>query len=201
VGQLDVNVERIGCDMLSATGRKYLRAPRGTGFLYVRESALDRLEPAQIDLNSATWISTNEYRLAPNATRFEFLEASMALRIGLGVAARYALQWGLADIEERVTALAARLREGLGRISGVTVQDRGERLCGIVTFTMKNHTPVDLRARLRAQGIHIWAPGITSGRLDLAGKGLEQVARASVHYYNSEAEIDRFCEVIAGLAR
>ncbi|HLO01628.1 MAG TPA: aminotransferase class V-fold PLP-dependent enzyme, partial [Symbiobacteriaceae bacterium] len=89
VGQLDVNVERIGCDMLSATGRKYLRAPRGTGFLYVRESALDRLDPAQLDHHSATWTAVGEYKLAPDATRFEFYEASMALRIGLGVAARY----------------------------------------------------------------------------------------------------------------
>lgn len=201
VGQLAVDVERIGCDVLSATGRKYLRAPRGTGFLYVRESALDRLDPAQLDHHSATWTAVSEYTLAPDATRFEFYEASMALRLGLGAAARYALSWGLPAIEERVTALAGQLRKGLSAIPGVTVQDRGSRLCGIVTFTMDRLAPSDLRDRLRAEGINIWAPGAISGRLDLEEKGLEQVARASVHYYNTESEIERFCAVLGGLAR
>jgi cysteine desulfurase/selenocysteine lyase len=200
VGQLEVNVERIGCDMLSATGRKYLRAPRGTAFLYVRESALDRLAPAQLDHHSGIWTAENEYNLAPGARRFEFYEGSMGLRIGLGVAARYALQWDLPAIEARVMGLAAGLREGLAAIPGVVVQDRGERLSGIVTFTVAGLSPVDLRAQLRSHSMNIWAPGITSGRLDLGGKGLEQVARASIHYYNTEAEVDRFCSAIEALA-
>lgn len=200
VGQLDVNVERIGCDMLSATGRKYLRAPRGTGFLYVRESALDRLDPAQLDHHSATWTAVGEYKLAPDATRFEFYESSMALRVGLGVAARYALSWGLPAIEERVVGLAARLRSALSAIPGVTVRDRGALLSGIVTFTVDGLNPTALRDRLRNEGVNIWAPGAASGRLDLEEKGLEQVARASVHYYNTESEIERFCSAIERLA-
>ncbi|HLO02036.1 MAG TPA: aminotransferase class V-fold PLP-dependent enzyme, partial [Symbiobacteriaceae bacterium] len=158
------------------------------------------LDPAQLDHHSATWTAVGEYKLAPDATRFEFYEASMALRIGLGVAARYALQWGLPAIEERVVGLAARLRTNLSAVPGVTVQDRGARLSGIVTFTTERHSPIELRAQLRAQGIHIWAPGAVSGRLDLESKGLEQVARASVHYYNTEAEIERFCGAIEQLA-
>lgn len=200
VGQLEVNVERIGCDMLSATGRKYLRGPRGTGFLYVRESAWDRLAPAQLDHHSATWIARDAYRLAPDATRFEFFEANLALRLGLGVAARYALQWGLPAIEERVTALAANLRSKLATIPGVAVHDGGARLSGIVTFTMRSQTPKELLMRLRQNQINIWAPSAASCLLDLESKGLQLVARASVHYYNTEAEIDRFCSVLESLA-
>jgi selenocysteine lyase/cysteine desulfurase len=165
----------------------------------VRESALDRLEPAQLDHHSGIWTGTNEYKLAPGATRFEFFETNMGLRIGLGVAARYAMQWGLPAIEERVTGLAARLRTGLRAIPGVTVHDRGQRLSGIVTFTVASISPADLIAHLHAQSINVWMSKTVSGRLDLEEKGLEQVSRASVHYYNSEAEIDRLCSAIEAL--
>jgi cysteine desulfurase/selenocysteine lyase len=201
VGQMALDVAQIGCDMLSATGRKYLRGPRGTGFLYVREAALDRLSPLMLDHHSGIWVERDRYELAPGATRFEFFEANIATRIGLGVAAEYALAWGLPAIEERVMGLAARLREGLSSIPGVTVWDRGARLSGIVTFTVAGKEPDAVKAALLAQGINVSLPQIIAGRLDLEEKGLAKVVRASVHYYNTMEEITRFCEAIASLAK
>jgi cysteine desulfurase/selenocysteine lyase len=201
VGQIALDVAQIGCDMLSATGRKYLRAPRGTGFLYVRESALDRLSPLMLDHHSAIWVERDRYELAPGATRFEFFEANIATRIGLGVAAEYALAWGLPAIEERVMGLAAHLREGLASIPGVTVWDRGARLSGIVTFTVAGKAPDAVKAALLAQGINVSLPQIIAGRLDLEEKGLTTVVRASVHYYNTMEEIRRLCDAIASLAK
>jgi len=191
MGQLAVNVEAIGCDLLSATGRKFLRAPRGTGFLYVRPSILDQLEPPFLDLHAATWTAPDRYVVRPDARRFENWETNVAAKIGLGVAVDYALSWGLAAIEKRVTALAEGLRERLNGLDGVQVHDRGARRCGIVTFTVDGVGAQDVRRRLTDRRVHTSVSRAEQARFDLPGRGLPDLVRASVHYYNTEDELDR----------
>lgn len=200
VGQMPINVETIGCDLLSATGRKYLRGPRGTGFLYVRQSALDKLEPPMLDLHSAEWTAPDRYEMLPNARRFESWESSLATRIGLGVAIDYALQWDLDKIWRRVRDLAYSLRTRLSPIPGVIVHDRGITQCGIVTFTVEGHDPLAIKQHLASQQINVTVAERNGTMLDLDERGLTSMVRASVHYYNSEAEIDRFIQAIEKLA-
>ena len=196
-GQMPVNVERIGCDMLSATGRKFLRGPRGTGFLYVRRSLLAGLEPPFLDLHAATWTAADQYEIRQDARRFESWEASYAERIGLGVAVEYALSWGLEAIEARVTALAESLRERLAAVSGVRVHDQGQRRCGIVTFTMDGIPAAELKRRLAARGVNTSVSVAMENLWDMPSRGLPDMVRASVHYYNTDAELDRLVAALA----
>lgn len=199
VGQLPVDVADMGCDMLSTTGRKYLRGPRGTGFLYVRKEILEELEPPLLDLHAASWIDKDHYEIVANARRFENWETNYAAKIGLGVAIDYALGWGIDDIWSRVRSLSERLRAELGQIPGVTVQDLGEVRCGIVTFTVEGRDAADIKSDLARHTINVTASRPPSTRLDMESRGIEGLVRASVHYYNSEDEVSRFCEVLEGI--
>jgi selenocysteine lyase/cysteine desulfurase len=196
VGQMPVDVEAIGCDMLSATGRKYLRGPRGTGFLYVRRSILQHLEPPFLDLHAAQWVAPDRFEMRSDARRFENWETNYAGKIGLGVAIDYALQWGLDAIWRRITRLAEDLRRQLSSIPGVTVRDQGSQRCGIVSFTVAGKTADEVRQVLAKARINVSVSRLSSTRLDMEARGLPELVRASVHYYNTEEEITRFCAVL-----
>ena len=198
VGQMPVDVSRIKCDLLTATGRKFLRGPRGTGFLYVRRSILDKLDPPFIDLRSGNWIDANKFEFAPGAKRFENWESYVAGRIGLTHAVRYALDIGLGNIQNRVVALAEQLRTRLTQINGITVNDPGEHKCGIVTFHKQDEDSFALAARLRNKNINISVTTPASARLDSRFSEHQDFARASVHYFNSEEEVERFCNFVKG---
>ena len=203
VGQMPIDVDRIGCDMLVATSRKYLRGPRGMGFLYVRRTMIEQLEPPFLDVHAIeweNWISRTEYGVAPTARRFENWETNYAAKIAMGAAIDYALQWGLEATWARVKELGRSLREALASLPGVMVQDRGPELCGIVSFTVKNREPRAIADLLARQTINVTAsPGFVTP-FDSEARGLTSgVVRASVHYYNSEEEVERFCKTLAPL--
>jgi cysteine desulfurase / selenocysteine lyase len=196
-GQLPLDVEELGCTMLSATGRKYLRGPRGTGFLYVRREMIEQLEPPLLDLHAAEWTAPDEFIVRDDARRFENWECNFAGKIGLGVAIDYALEFGIAAISQRVNRLAENLRTKLSEIPGVQVTDIGKARCGIVTFTAEGKDPKALRATLRANHkINVWSSPSEYTLLDMEARHLQSVVRASVHYYNTEDEIAQFCDVL-----
>lgn len=196
VGQMPIDVEKIGCDMLSATGRKYLRGPRGTGFLYVRKSLLERLDPPLLDLHAAEWVTRDRYVIRDDARRFETWETNYAGKIGLGVAVDYALQQGLDTTWRRIKNLAYTLRTRLSPLPGVIVHDRGVTQCGIVTFSVEGQEPAEIKRQLSAHAINAWTSERGSTRLDMEARGLTSLVRASVHYYNTEEEIERFCATL-----
>jgi selenocysteine lyase/cysteine desulfurase len=200
VGQLPIDVDEIGCDILSATGRKFLRGPRGTGFLYVRRELCDRLVPHVLDGRSAIWTSEDTYELAPGARRFETWESSVATRLGLGAAVDHALSWGLDAIAARTTQLAERLRAGLAEVPRVTVRDKGVERCAIVTFTLDGRPSDDVSGALRARRINtsVSTPGFA--RYDMDHRHVTDMVRASVHYFNTEGEIDRVVDEVRLLA-
>jgi selenocysteine lyase/cysteine desulfurase len=192
IGQLPLDVAGLGCDFLSASARKYLRGPRGAGFLYVSDRALDRgLAPLFIDMRGADWIGEDRYRAVADARRFENWEFAWALVLATGEAARYAMTVGMDAITPRVIGLGQRVREQLGSIPQVLVLDRGSELCGIVSAAIDGRDPGELVSELRARGINTSAQQREYAPLDFDDKRITASLRISPHYYNTEEEIDQ----------
>jgi selenocysteine lyase/cysteine desulfurase len=195
-GQTEVNVDRIGCDFLSSTGRKYLRGPRGTGFLYVRTESLDLIEPPFLDLHAADWVGRDEYRMADGAARFENWEGFVAGKIALGAAVRYLLELGPDEVYARIADVAAQLRSRLTDIPGIDVYDLGRRKGGIVTFSHESTDARRIKAALDERGMNTNLAIPKWARLDAEDRGLPTMIRASVHAYNTEEEVERFAEAV-----
>ncbi|HEV8693739.1 MAG TPA: aminotransferase class V-fold PLP-dependent enzyme [Lysobacter sp.] len=200
VGQMPVNVQALGCDVLTAPGRKWLRGPRGTGLLYVRRSFLTQLDPPAVDHFSAPWTGS-EYRLRNDARRFETSEASVALRLGLRAAIRGALELGLDAIQYRIVSLAEALRSSLAAIESVQVHDLGRQRSGLVSFTVNGVTPAQVRELLQDAGIEVAVSGVAFTPLDMQARGLTDLVRASPHLYTTQADIDQLAVAVSQIVR
>lgn len=197
VGQMPVDVRDIGCDFLSATARKFLRGPRGVGFLYVSDRALDLgLEPLFPDMRAADWIDADLYQPAHGAQRFENWEFPYALVLGMGRAAEYAIDLGIEAIQDRAWALAAMVRDRLSEIDKLQVLDRGVEQCAIATVSVDGHNSSDLVASLAEAGINTSLSTREYAVLDFDDKGVDSAVRISPHYYNSEEEIEQLAETL-----
>jgi selenocysteine lyase/cysteine desulfurase len=198
VGQLPIDVDALRCDFLTASARKFLRGPRGIGFLYVSPAALERgAAPLHVDMRGATWSAPGEYVLADGARRFENWEFNYGLVLGLGAAARYANDIGVERCSERAAALAARARERLAALPGARVLDRGARLSAIVAVAFADRDAHDLVRALRKRRVHTSALARESAVIQLDAAGAESALRISPHYYNTEAEVDAAVEALA----
>ncbi|HLZ93485.1 MAG TPA: aminotransferase class V-fold PLP-dependent enzyme [Candidatus Acidoferrum sp.] len=192
VGQIPVDVTKLRCDFFSATARKFLRGPRGIGFLYVSDRALRRGDfPLYIDMRGADWVSPDSFAPAPDARRFENWEFAYSLVLGLGEAARYAQSVGIAQGGRRARELAAALRGKLGELDGIRVLDRGSELAAIVTVEVAGWDARDLSKLLRSRGINTSASLRAYAVIDMEEKHAATALRLSPHYYNSEEELDR----------
>jgi selenocysteine lyase/cysteine desulfurase len=202
VGQLPIDALAIGCDYLAGTARKFLRGPRGIGFLYVSDRAIAAgAYPLLVDMHGATWTDPDRFELTPDARRFESWEISSALALGLGAAARYALDVGIEIARQRARALAAYARVRLAEVPGVRVLDRGRELCAIVTIEPGQRPGAEIKLALRARGINTSAPDREDAVIDMDEKGARSALRISPHYYNTAGEIDTAVAVLDELLR
>jgi selenocysteine lyase/cysteine desulfurase len=201
VGQYPIDVNEIGCDFLTATCRKFLRGPRGTGFLYASDRILRAgYEPLFIDMYGARWTGPDTYRPVDTAARFEDWEFPYATVIASAVAVRYALRVGIEPISHRTPALAARLRERLGQIPGVRALDRGPRPAALVTLDVAGWEPVPFKRAMDARRINSALSYRHFAQFDFADKDVAWALRLSPHYYNTDDEVDTVAGVIAQLA-
>ncbi|NOT07514.1 MAG: aminotransferase class V-fold PLP-dependent enzyme [Gemmatimonadales bacterium] len=197
LGQIEIDVAALHCDYLSATGRKFLRGPRGTGVLYASDQALARGDhPLFVDMRGAVWSSPDAYELAPTAKRYEDWEFPYALVLGMAAAARYALTVGVGTARELAWALAARARDGLAAMPGVRVLDRGCTRCALVTFDRPGRDAERVVAALSARKINTVASLKWYNQYDFVEKQVDAAVRMSPHYYNTEGEVDAFLEAV-----
>lgn len=199
VGQFPVDVEALGCDLLTGTGRKFLRGPRGTGFLWVRAAALERLEPQVVEIHSATWDGDRGFSWVDGARRFESWENSYVNVLGLGAAVRQALDLGLDAIGKRTTALGAALRGLLEDLPGVATHDLGQVRCAIVTAKVDGMHAADVAAALGAAGVNVTTTVPEHTPFDTEDRNVHPLVRLSPHYYNTEDELERAVDLIATL--
>ena len=199
-GQLPLDVQEIGCDFLCATSRKYLRGPRGFGFLYVKPSILSKINPPWLDMHSSTWSGIDSFEMEHTAKMFEQWEVSYSNMMGLYAAMTYANKLGPEFIWQRIHYLSKYLRQALNEIPGVTLHDRGAYLGGIISFTVADHHPKEIKEALGRQHINTSLSPAASSYLDMHRKGLSMVNRASVHYYNTEEEISMLADALGQLA-
>jgi selenocysteine lyase/cysteine desulfurase len=196
IGQMPVDVEDIGCELLVGAGRKFLRGPRGTGFLYVRRTFLERLDPVMLDLVGARIDGSGQIVPRSGVRRFEPFERSVALCLGLGAAVEHALGWGLDAIQERVLELAERLRRELSALPGVRLCDGGTQKSAIVTFIVEGKDVDELREQLAREGVLLWTTG-RHAPLDGPPPEPSRVLRASPHYYSDDDDLDRFLALLS----
>jgi selenocysteine lyase/cysteine desulfurase len=200
VGEIPVDVARLRCDFLSATGRKFLRGPRGIGFLYVSDRALKRGDfPLYIDMRGADWVSADSFEPAPDARRFENWEFAYSLVLGLGEAARYALSVGVERGGQRARELAASLRTRLRGLPGFRVLDRGKELAAIVTVEVAGWEASEVVKLLRQRNINTSASQRAYAVIDMDEKHADSALRLSPHYYNTEEELDVAIEALKSL--
>ncbi|HKV18494.1 MAG TPA: aminotransferase class V-fold PLP-dependent enzyme [Mycobacterium sp.] len=199
VGQFPVDVSAVRCDMLTGTGRKFLRGPRGSGFLYAGPRAIERLEPFVAEIRSATWDGDRSFTWADGAQRFETWENSYVNVVGLGSAVRQALDLGLHTIHARSSALGTRLRDGLAASDGVTTHDLGREHCAIVTAKVAGVDSAAVADALAGQRINVSTTVPDHNQFDT--RGVHPLVRLSPHYYNTEDEVDQTIEAVAALAR
>lgn len=200
IGQLPVDVQDIQCDFLSATGRKFLRGPRGTGFLYVSDKALDAsLEPLFLDLHSAEWLATDQYRAVASAKRFEIWERNYGLILGLKSAADYLLEQKKDWIYPRITDLATKLRATLAKFPRLQVMETGPIQSGIITVKVDGYEPIPFQKALLKERINTSLIYQEGARFDLAQHHAAWVSRMSIHYYNTEEEMEQLAAVLQKL--
>jgi selenocysteine lyase/cysteine desulfurase len=199
VGQLPLDVAALGCHALVGTGRKWLRGPRGTGFVWLAGDATERVDPPFLDLRAAQWTGPDTYDVRPDARRLETWESYVAGRLGLGAAVAYATRIGLPAIAGRVAVLAQRMRGGLAELPGVVVHDLGRATCGLVTFTTQDLPAPVVAEALRERGVNVSVSSRSSALWDFDRRGLDTVVRASPHYYNTEDEVDALVAAVREL--
>jgi selenocysteine lyase/cysteine desulfurase len=196
-GQVAIDVLRLHCDYLSGTARKFLRGPRGLGFLYVSDRALQTgAHPLLVDMHGADWTEADAFELTPDARRFETWEFAHALVLGLGAAAEYALAVGVDRAGERARELAAYARASLAVLPGIRVLDRGPELCAIATVAIAGRDTGDIKLQLRARGINTSSPHREDAVIDMDEKQTTSALRISPHYYNTKEEIDTAVEAL-----
>ncbi|MFI8106512.1 aminotransferase class V-fold PLP-dependent enzyme [Streptomyces sp. NPDC086023] len=200
VGQLDVSVRRIGCDLLTGAGRKFLCGPRGTGFAAIGPRLRAAATPLFHDLHVADVTALHDYEVhTDSARRFEYAERSAAAVRGLDAALRH----HLARTAEPGTGHDARaaIRDAIAAVPGTRLIDPGTRHASLVTFVCADVSAARIRAELAARGVSVWVAQGNHTPLYLPGQGVDHAVRVSPHHYTSPQDTEVFARALREVIR
>ncbi|MET0829463.1 MAG: aminotransferase class V-fold PLP-dependent enzyme, partial [Microbacterium sp.] len=201
VGHLVVDAVEIGCHALVTTGRKFLRAPRGTALAFVQRECAAMLAPTAPDVRGAQWLGEGDWDMVATARRFETWEAGVAGRLGLGVALEEANRRGIPETAAWLTATGDFVRESLRGIPGVTIADPDDSDSAIITFLVDGVTSTHAAAVLADRRVRVVSVPATHGQWDLGDRAIASVVRASPHVYNDDGDISELLDGVAHIAR
>lgn len=191
VGQRPVDVAKLRCHGLAASGRKWLRGPRGTALLFASRGYLEATSPFMAD-------QFGRPRL--DARRYETGEAYVAGRVGLSVALQAVLTIGADVIALQLADMAQRVRDRLNAVPGIAIAEQGPDLASFVTINVAGLSATEVAARLAHNGIAVSVPDRPYAPLDMEARSLTSVVRIAPHLFTTGSDVDALVEALKGIA-
>lgn len=187
-GMLDFKISDLGCDSFTTSSHKWMGAPHGTGFLWIREDRLDEVVPTDVGSYSDSKYQIPdvfEYNL--KAQRYEAGTRDAAQIVGIGVAVDFLARIGMSRIEARGRALAQYLQNKLREIPSVEVlTPQNPSMMGAITTFKSSKMPYnEINAKFGSE-YKLRCRIVTEDNLN--------ALRISTHLYNNFAECDRAIE-------
>jgi cysteine desulfurase/selenocysteine lyase len=198
LGQMPIDVKAIGSQVAFAPGRKFLRAPRGTGLLYVDADLAETLVPVNPGFGVVGPVAPGRFTWPSAARRFDSFEYGHAARLGLGEAARYATAIGLDRIEQLVAARSRDVTDVLAGIEGVRLLAPPDAV-GIISFQHDEHAPADVQARLADAGVNVWVNPPAGAPFDARARPVLPSVRVSPHYCTDAVDLAALGEALSRL--
>lgn len=199
IGQIKVDVKEINCDVLVGSGRKYLRGPRGTGFIYINEKIREKVKPMILDLKNTECYQ--EIIKIKKANIFENFEYSPALQIGLGKAIERINSSGINQIELQIRQKSQYLRKKLDYFSKITFFENFNTLTGINTLKIEGLSSLRIYNYLLSKRILTSISTSATSLLYFNKKKIKDVLRISIHHYNSLYQINYLIKCLIDLIK
>ncbi len=192
---LPLDVQKIGCDWLVASGHK-MCAPTGIGFLYGKLDLLLEMPPFFGGGEMISEVYLDHFTCAELPHKFEAGTPAIAEAIALGAAIDYLTGIGMENIHAYEEELTGYLFKKLGEIPGLRIYGpkpdaEGRGRAALASFNVENIHESDLATLLDHEGIAIRSGSHCTQPLHRLF-GTEGSARASLYFYNTRDEIDKF---------
>jgi selenocysteine lyase/cysteine desulfurase len=200
IGQIKIDVKKNFCSALVCSGRKYLRGPRGTGFIYLNKKLNKKIHPSIIDLKNYI-VENKKLKITSYKRIFEVFEYSPALKLGLSNSINEINNYGMKKIEKKNKSLSEYFRRELSDYSNIKFYENLNKLSGINTLSIKNKSSQNIHSYLLKKKILTSISTYQTSTNYFKKKKIKYVLRISFHYYNQIKEIDFLVKCLIDLTK
>ena len=199
IGQIEVDVKKFNCDVLVGSGRKYLRGPRGTGFIYINDKIREKINPMILDMKNAEIIGD---KIKINKSNiFENFEFSPSLQLGFSKAIEKVNNYGIYKIEQNIISKSKYFRKKLENFHQITFFENIDTLTGINTLKIKGINSLQIYKYLLSKRILCSVTKPSSGLLYFKKLKVKDLLRISFHQYNSYNDINYLVKCLIDLIK